>query len=85
MEVAVGVLSIREFNANASQAFARVEAGETIDVTKHGKVIAEVRPKRISKLDDPVFRANYERMLAGMQEGIPGLAVPFTADERRAR
>lgn len=37
---AMGVMSIREFNANTSAAFAKVEAGETIEVTKDGKVIA---------------------------------------------
>lgn len=81
----MGVLSIREFNANASAVFARVEAGEAIDITKHGKVIAEIRPKRASKLDDPVFRANYERAIAGMKEGVPGLVGPATYEERTER
>ena len=42
----MGVMSIREFNANVSKAFARVEAGETIDITRNGEIIAEVAPKR---------------------------------------
>lgn len=78
-------MSLRELNANVSQAVAKVEAGETIDITKHGKVVAELRPKRASKLDDPVFRANYERMLAGMREGVPGLVGPATYAERTER
>lgn len=81
----MSVMSIRQFNSNVSKAVALVEAGETVDITRHGKVIAELRPKRVSKLDDPVFRANWERMVAGMQEGVPGLVAPFTADERRTR
>lgn len=79
------VMTLRELNANVSQAVAKAEAGETIDITKHGKVVAELRPKRASKLDDPVFRANYERMLAGMREGVPGLVGPFTYEERTER
>lgn len=81
----MGVMSIREFNANASAAFAKVEAGETLEITKNGKVIAEVRPKKANRMDDPEFRAAYERMLASMREGIPGLTGPFTYEERTAR
>ena len=42
----MGVMSIREFNKNASAAFAKVVAGETLNITKYGTVIAEIRPKR---------------------------------------
>ena len=42
----MGVLSVREFNSNVSKALARVEAGEVLDITRNGKVIAQVRPKR---------------------------------------
>jgi antitoxin (DNA-binding transcriptional repressor) of toxin-antitoxin stability system len=82
---AMGVMSIREFNANTSAAFAKVEAGETIEVTKNGKVIAEIRPKQKSRLDDPEFRAAYERMVALMAKGIPGLSAPATYEERTGR
>lgn len=81
----MSVMSIREFNSNVSKAVALVESGETVDITRHGKVIAELRPKRANKLDDPVFRANWERMVAGMQEGIPGLDAPATYAERTER
>ena len=81
----MATMTLRELNANVSQAVARAEAGEAIDISKHGKVVAELRPKRASKLDDPVFRANYERMLAGMREGVPGLIGPFTYEERTER
>ncbi|KPF79105.1 hypothetical protein IP88_02625 [alpha proteobacterium AAP81b] len=82
-------MSIREFNANVSAAIARAEAGETIEISRHGRVVAELRPKaaagRVNKLDDPVFRANYERMLKGLEEGIPGLKGPMTYEERTER
>ena len=79
------VMSIREFNANTSAAFAKVEAGETIDVTKNGKVIAEVRPKPKNRLDDPEFLAARERLIAGFKKGIPGLKGPATYEERTGR
>lgn len=79
------VMSIREFNANVSRAVAMVEAGASIDITRHGRIVAELRPKRVSKLDDPEFRARWERMVAGMQEGIAGLEAPATYAERTER
>ena len=81
----MGVMSIRELNSNLSKALARVAAGETLDITNKGKVFAEVRPKKASKLDDPAFRAAYERLADGLREGIPGLSGPATYDERTAR
>jgi antitoxin (DNA-binding transcriptional repressor) of toxin-antitoxin stability system len=81
----MGVMSIREFNANVSKAFAKVEAGETIEVTRNGKVFAEIKPKNKNRMDDPEFRAARERLLASMREGIPGLSGPFTYEERTGR
>jgi antitoxin (DNA-binding transcriptional repressor) of toxin-antitoxin stability system len=81
----MGVMSIREFNANTSAAFAKVEAGETIKVTKNGKVIANVVPERVNRMDDPEYRAKYEKMMAMMREGIPGLEGPATYEERTGR
>jgi antitoxin (DNA-binding transcriptional repressor) of toxin-antitoxin stability system len=78
----MGVMSVREFNANTSKAFALVQAGETIDVTKNGKVIAEVRPKTVSRMDDPAYQEKYDRMMAMMRQGIPGLKGPLTYEER---
>ncbi len=37
-------VSVREFSYNPSGMFARVERGETIEVTRHGKVIAVLLP-----------------------------------------
>ncbi len=81
----MGVMSIREFNANASAAFAKVEAGETIEVSKNGKVFAEIRPKRKNRMDDPEFRGAYERLVEGFKTGIPGLTGPATYEERTGR
>ena len=42
-------VSVREFSYNPSAIFSRVENGETIEVTRHGEVIAEVIPPRRPK------------------------------------
>lgn len=81
----MGAISIRELNANTSRAIARAEAGETIDITRHGKVVAELRSKPRNRMDDPEYRAKYEKMMAAMREGIPGLKGPFTYEERTER
>lgn len=81
----MGVMSIREFNRNASAAFAKVAAGETLDITKNGQVFAEIRPKRKNRMDDPEFRKKWEAMMASMREGVPGLKGPFTYEERTGR
>lgn len=40
----MSTVSVREFSYNPSGYFARVEHGETIQVTRHGKVIAVMLP-----------------------------------------
>jgi prevent-host-death family protein len=81
----MGVMSIREFNANISKVIAKVEAGEIIELTRNGKVVAEIKPKRANKMDDPEYRAKYDAMMADMRKGIPGLKGPFTYEERTGR
>jgi prevent-host-death family protein len=81
----MGVMSVRELNANLSKALARAEAGEIIEITRNGKPIAQLRTKPVNKLDDPEFKAAYERMLEGFKIGIPGLSGPATYEERTGR
>jgi prevent-host-death family protein len=81
----MGVMSVRELNANLSKALARAEAGEIIEITKNGKPIVELRAKPKNRMDDPEFRAARERLLESMREGIPGLKGPFTYEERTER
>lgn len=40
----MSTVSVREFSYNPSAMFARVEQGETIEVTRHGRVIAVLLP-----------------------------------------
>lgn len=79
------IMSIREFNRNTSAAFAKVEAGETLEITKNGKVIAEVRPKRVNRMDDPEYRAAHEEMIALFRGGLPNLGGAASYEERTGR
>ncbi len=42
-------VSVREFSYNPSAMFARAEKGETIEITRHGKVIATLTPAQQKK------------------------------------
>jgi len=63
------VLSIRELNSNISKALARVEAGETLDISRNGKVIAELRPKR--PVRDAAWWKAHEESKAFLSKGLP--------------
>jgi len=78
------IISVREFNANISATLARVEAGESLNISKNGKVIAEIRPPRPAWQDDPEKCAKVERGREAMRKGIPGIA-PATYEERTSR
>lgn len=43
-------VSVREFSHNPSAMFARAEKGETIEITRHGTVIATLSPPQPKKL-----------------------------------
>jgi antitoxin (DNA-binding transcriptional repressor) of toxin-antitoxin stability system len=45
----MSAVSVREFSYNPSAMFARAEKGETIEVTRHGKIIATLVPGRQQK------------------------------------
>jgi antitoxin (DNA-binding transcriptional repressor) of toxin-antitoxin stability system len=81
----MGVMSIRELNANMSKAIARAEAGEVIDITRNGKAVAELRAKRKNRMDDPEFLAKRELFLESLRKGIPGLKGPYSYEERTGR
>lgn len=62
------IMSVRELNANISRALSRVEAGETLDIARNGRVIAELRPKRPVR-DEAYWqarRATEERLATGL-------------------
>lgn len=51
----MSTVSVREFSYNPSAMFTRAENGETIEVTRHGKVIATLspaQPKKRSRIEE---------------------------------
>lgn len=51
----ISTVSIRQFSYNPSAMFARAEKGETIEVTRHGKVIVTLVPgasKKRSRIEE---------------------------------
>lgn len=67
-------VSVREFSYNPSAMFSRVENGETIEVTRHGRVIALLTPP-------PRYKSRYEELRAnGTINPNSGTAGLTTAD-----
>ena len=76
----MAAVSIREFNANISKVIARVEAGETLDITRNGKAIAELRPK--GRVRDAAWWKAYDEMVEVMRKGIPGKIGKITYEDK---
>lgn len=76
----MGELSIRELNSNISKALARVEAGETIDITRNGKAIAELRPKR--PVRDAAWWQAWRETKALLDQGLPINAGKITEEDK---
>ncbi len=76
----MGVMSVREFNASVSRAVARVEAGETIEITKHGRVVAELRPR--APVRDAAWHARHAKMMAILDKGLPLGIGRITQDDK---
>ncbi len=79
----MGVVSVRDLNANVSATVARLEAGETLTLTKHGRSIADLVPRNARdvpslaaigenvplKPGTPEWQAAYDRMSALLDKG----------------
>ena len=65
----MSVLSVRELNSNISKALARVEAGETLEIAKNGKIIAELRPK--ARVRDSAWQRAFDETAAFLATGLP--------------
>lgn len=68
------VRSVREANQSFSQLIREVEKGEIVIITKNGKQVAEVRPVIEDRMQDPIWRAAYERMVE-MLENKPDYGI----------
>lgn len=76
-------VTVREFAYNPSAMFARVENGETIDVTRHGEVIATlIPPQRQPKswYEEMVERGTIKPVKRKSWDEMTHIDVPEDAD-----
>jgi prevent-host-death family protein len=45
-------IPVRELNQDTAGVLARVERGETVEITRHGRVIGRIVPAGVGELDD---------------------------------
>lgn len=82
----MSTVSVREFSYNPSAMFARVESGERVEVTRHGKVIAVLvpPPRTRSRYDELVaegaIRPADRGLTAGDWDEFTHIEVPEEAD-----
>lgn len=57
------VITVREANQGFSRVLSEVEKGETILITKNGKVVAELRPRPHDPRRDPEWRRAHQRLV----------------------
>jgi antitoxin (DNA-binding transcriptional repressor) of toxin-antitoxin stability system len=78
-------MPIREFHADVANMIARVEAGETIDLTRDGKVVARLQPPAHSDeaSNQRSLQQSWQAYVDGF--GIAGLSGPASYDERTGR
>lgn len=76
----MSVISMREFNANISAVFARVDNGEDVIVTRKGKKPIRLAPAEL-KDDEEQKARELARLKELMEMGI-GFGGPATYEER---
>ena len=76
----MGVLTVRELNANISQALARAKAGEVLSITKNGEPVAELHPPRVVR--DEKWQAARERMLELMKKKLGPYTGKLTYEDK---
>jgi antitoxin (DNA-binding transcriptional repressor) of toxin-antitoxin stability system len=73
-------VTVRELNNNISKALARVEAGETLDITRNGKVVAEIRPK--PPVRDAMWWKAVRESEEFLRKGLPLHIGKITEDDK---
>lgn len=57
-----------------------MEAGEILDISRNGKVIAELRPKR--PVRDAAWQKAYDESIEFLRKGLPLNAGKITEDDK---
>ena len=76
----MGVMSIRELNANVSRAISLAEAGEIISITRGGKVVATLTASQ--PVRDAEWWRNFNHARDLMRKGIPLGGGKVTEEEK---
>jgi prevent-host-death family protein len=79
----MGVMSIRELNANVSRALSQAEAGEDIVLTRNGKPVLRLTREGVPDVEDR-RKAAVAKLFALMERGID-FGGPATYEERTGR
>lgn len=79
----MGVMSVRELNANVSRALSAAAAGEDVILTLKGQPYLRITREGVDEAVDKRARAR-EALLALMERGID-FGGPATYDERTGR
>lgn len=69
----MSTISHREMRNNSAEVLRRVEAGETITITNHGRDVARITPIRRSAFDEAVVQGQVRRA-TGTVEDLLNLA-----------
>jgi antitoxin (DNA-binding transcriptional repressor) of toxin-antitoxin stability system len=76
----MSAVTVRELNNNISKTLARVVAGESIDILRNGKVIAEIRPK--DRRSNDAWRKAYKESVRVLGEGLPAKIGRISEDDK---
>jgi prevent-host-death family protein len=77
-------ITAREANQGFSDLLSKVEQGEEVLITKHGRPVAVMSPYRRPAMT-PERKAAIERALELMRKGLPFGGRRFTRDEMHER
>lgn len=79
-ERALKRVSLREFNRNWGEMIAAAENGETVELTRRGRVVARLVPAGGKRLDRRRSAAHRE-LMAFLEKGIDAKIGRWTRDE----
>lgn len=81
-------VGIRQLQQNASKVVARARAGEVIQITDHGRPVAQLGPvprSRVQELIDAGLATPATRSIRDLPPPLPALDEPLTEELTRMR
>jgi prevent-host-death family protein len=79
----MGQVPVRELNQDTAGVLARVEGGETVEITRHGKVIGRLVPVVSGELDDWIAEGRVTPATIPRPIPMPVQSAPPGADAGR--